>query len=212
MKKKDLKLSLQFSRRNLEAQQRENDRLKEEIRQWAEAQDSVRAEWLGIVGALGQIVPVIEGESTLTMVGRIQSLVNGHKQRMAVARNIIQDARMFDCRCIGPCNCLSTHARKFQQDAVKWLEGEVDAGPEPSALGTELEPWKKAVAEMVEAYGEMERGIEDPILCHYNGLRLHNAMEDLRVLVLPGYEPRYEPTLDDGCEDTRTDTEAGAKS
>lgn len=51
-----------------------------------------------------------------------------------------------------------------------------------------------AAKEMVEAYGEMEKGIDDLILCHYNGLRLHNAMEDLRALVLPGYEPRYEPS------------------
>src|SRR5512133_3055230 len=70
-------------------------------------------------------------------------------------------------------------------------------------------PWKAAVTEMVEAYAAMQMGIEDPILCHYNGLRLHNAMEDLRVLVLPGYEPKYEPTLDDGCDDTRADTEEG---
>lgn len=52
----------------------------------------------------------------------------------------------------------------------------------------------KAIAEMVEAYGEMEKGIEDPILCHYNGIRLHNAMENLRVLVLPGYTAKYEPS------------------
>ena len=79
-------------------------------------------------------------------------------------------------------------------------------------LSAGIEPWKKAVTEMVEAYGEMEKGIEDPILCHYNGLRLHNAMEDLRVLVLPDYTPRYEPSLEDGTDDPRTDTEVGAKS
>ena len=54
----------------------------------------------------------------------------------------------------------------------------------------------KAIKEMVEAYGEMEKGIEDPILCHYNGLRLHNAMEDLRALVIPGYKLNYEPNLE----------------
>jgi hypothetical protein len=54
----------------------------------------------------------------------------------------------------------------------------------------------KAIKEMVEAYGEMEKGIEDPILCHYNGLRLHNAMEDLRALVTPGYKPNYEPNTE----------------
>lgn len=53
-----------------------------------------------------------------------------------------------------------------------------------------------SIKEMVEAYGEMEKGIEDPILCHYNGLRLHNAMEDLRALVIPGYKLNYEPNLD----------------
>ena len=57
----------------------------------------------------------------------------------------------------------------------------------------DLDRHKEAAKEMVEAYGEMEKGIEDPILCHYNGLRLHNAMEDLRALVIPGYEPSYEP-------------------
>lgn len=63
-----------------------------------------------------------------------------------------------------------------------------------------LQTWKdfsakqgEAIREMVEAYGEMERGIEDPILCHYNGLRLHNAMEDLRALVILDYAPCYEP-------------------
>lgn len=56
--------------------------------------------------------------------------------------------------------------------------------------------FRDAVNEMVEAYGEMEKGIEDPILCHYNGLRLHNAMEDLRALVIPGYEPKYEPSAE----------------
>lgn len=52
---------------------------------------------------------------------------------------------------------------------------------------------RRAIEEMAEAYGEFEKGIEDPILCHYNGLRLHNAMEDLRALVIPGYTPNYEP-------------------
>jgi hypothetical protein len=54
----------------------------------------------------------------------------------------------------------------------------------------------KAIKEMVEAYSEMEKGIEDAILCHYNGLRLHNAMEDLRALVIPDYKPKYEPSVD----------------
>ena len=54
-----------------------------------------------------------------------------------------------------------------------------------------------ATKEMVEAYREMEKGIDDEILCHYNGMRLHNAMEDLRALVIPGYEPKYQPNEDD---------------
>lgn len=54
-----------------------------------------------------------------------------------------------------------------------------------------------AIKEMVEAYGEMEKNIEDPIMVHYIGLRLHNAMEDLRALVIPGYEKKYEPNVDE---------------
>jgi len=53
-----------------------------------------------------------------------------------------------------------------------------------------------AAKEMVEGYGEMEKHHEDPILAHYIGIRLHNAMEDLRALVLPDYTPKYEPSLD----------------
>lgn len=56
------------------------------------------------------------------------------------------------------------------------------------------------ITEMVEAYGEMEKGIDDPILCHYNGTRLHNAMEDLRAMVLPDYTPKYEPSLEEAEE------------
>ena len=76
-------------------------------------------------------------------------------------------------------------------------------------LNDRLGAMETAVKEMVEAYGEMEKGIDDEILCHYNGIRLHNAMEDLRALVLPGYEPKYEPSLDDESDDPRLDTEDG---
>ena len=78
-----------------------------------------------------------------------------------------------------------------------------------SGLNDRLGAMEAAVKEMVEAYGEMEKGIEDEILCHYNGLRLHNAMEDLRALVLPGYIPDYRPSVDDEPDDARLDTEDG---
>ena len=64
--------------RNLETEiSHLRSKLEEENRQWLAAQDGLRAEWLQIVEALGAIVPVIEGESTLSMVGRVQSLVSG---------------------------------------------------------------------------------------------------------------------------------------
>ena len=90
--------------------------------------------------------------------------------------------------------------------------GELPAAPASGfndGLGAHLEPWKEAATEMVEAYGEMEKGIDDPILSHYCGIRLHNAMEDLRALVLPDYQPKYEPSLDDESDDPRLDTEDG---
>lgn len=65
---------------------------------------------------------------------------------------------------------------------------------------TREERVEKAVRELVEAYGEMEKGIDDPILCHYNSMRLHNAVEDQRVLVIEGYKPNYMPMLDDETE------------
>jgi len=64
------------------------------------------------------------------------------------------------------------------------------------ALVNQRDKYWEAMAEIVEAYGEMEKGINDEILCHYNGIRLHNAMEGLRALVLDNYEPNYEPSLD----------------
>ena len=74
---------------------------------------------------------------------------------------------------------------------------------------TREERMEKAIKELVEAYGEMEKGIDDPVLCHYNSMRLHNAVEDQRALLTPGYSPRYMPSLDDGTDDSRTDTETG---
>ncbi len=47
-------------------------RLQDQERQWLEAQDSLRAEWLKVVDVLGQIVPVIPGETTLGMVERVR--------------------------------------------------------------------------------------------------------------------------------------------
>ena len=55
----------------------ENDSLHEECRSWAEAQDSLRSEWLKIIAALAEIVPEIPGETTLSMVGRIKASIAG---------------------------------------------------------------------------------------------------------------------------------------
>lgn len=56
-------------------------KLQEQDRQWMEAQDSLRAEWLKVVDVLGQIVPVIEGETTLGMVERVLGRVIQEEKR-----------------------------------------------------------------------------------------------------------------------------------
>lgn len=73
MKKKHLKIALDGRTADLGRARGEVERLRRELQVWAEAQDSIRAEWLGIVEVLGQIVPVIENETTLGMVKRIQA-------------------------------------------------------------------------------------------------------------------------------------------
>lgn len=71
---------------------------------------------------------------------------------------------------------------------------------ENSELRSRIAELEAAMSELAEAYGEMEKGINDPILCHYNSMRLHNAVEDQRVLVVEGYVPNYMPVLDDESE------------
>ncbi len=51
--------------------------LRGELDRWAQAQDSLRSEWLKIIAALAEIVPVIPGESTLKMVERIRQAIAG---------------------------------------------------------------------------------------------------------------------------------------
>ncbi len=69
-----------------------------EIQGWAEAQEAVRAQWVQIVEALGAIVPVIEGETTMSMVKRIQSLVASLKILAEVPPNVRQEkAKLAMC-------------------------------------------------------------------------------------------------------------------
>ena len=59
-----------------------------------------------------------------------------------------------------------------------------------SELVTELERYKDASKEMVEAYKARVEGEGDPILEHYTEIRLAHALEELRAIVEPGYEPQ----------------------
>ena len=76
---------------------------------------------------------------------------------------------------------------------------ETNENKEPEAVGSDsnegldaaLAPWRNSVMEFVAAFEDMEKGIR------YNPVRLHNAIETLKALVLPGYGAQYRADEDE---------------
>lgn len=214
MKKIELKRQLQQRDDHLVRVLDENDRLHKELRQWAEAQDSVRAEWLGIVEALGQIVPVIEGESTLTMIRRTaakvvkaeKSLVAGGYtdlggERWAPPLGLSPSARyefeamVLDLSPLQPAQGAEEWGMRLSHIAMKRIQ---QAESESACLRAERDmdrAWIDHLREAAEANGwhMMMAPLDQWIIAHLmaHGWEISKAEEydrgDLTVCPYPGY-------------------------